>query len=506
MADWHGLETDRAAVLAQYDLDAGGFATLNRITDFAAALCDAPIALVSIVEDVRQRFIARTGLEAEETPRELSFCAHAMLDDAIFIVPDARLDPRFADNALVTGAPHIRFYAGAPLVDEDGVPLGALCVIEDRPRADLTALQRQGLTLMAQQVLAALQSRRRDRVTNARQLRDAEALAESNRLFRTLADTMPQLVWAARPDGYNDYFNARWYEYIGAPVGSSEGEGWVDILHPDDKDHALDRWSHSLQTGEPYEIEYRLRHNEGGHRWTLGRAHPIRDDHGRIIRWIGTCTDIHEQKMMMEEREMIAHELSHRIKNIFSVISGLVGLSAREHPEMGAVAEDLRARILSLGRAHDFVRPHGEPALSREHTTLWGVLDQLFAPYRDKGRPRFILSGDDPEVDDRSATPLALLFHELATNAAKYGALSAAGGIVRLHVAQENEDIRIDWREEGGPAVPPMEAEGFGTRLMSLSVERQLGGRMTRNWQPGGLEVSVWIPRRAMHRAQQEKA
>ena len=99
MADGRGLATDRAALLALYDLDAGGFRTLDDITAFAATLCDAPIALISIVEDVRQRFLARVGLDAEETPRDVSFCALAMLGEALFVVPDATCDPRFADNA-----------------------------------------------------------------------------------------------------------------------------------------------------------------------------------------------------------------------------------------------------------------------------------------------------------------------------------------------------------------------------------------------------------------------
>ena len=105
MAEGRGLETDRAALLALYDLDAGGFRNLDEITEFAATLCDAPIALVSIVEDVRQRFLARTGLDAEETPRDVSFCAHAMLGSDIFVVPDATQNARFADNLLVTGPP-----------------------------------------------------------------------------------------------------------------------------------------------------------------------------------------------------------------------------------------------------------------------------------------------------------------------------------------------------------------------------------------------------------------
>ena len=502
MADGCGLETDRAALLARYDLDAGGFDALDQITSFAATLCDVPIALVSIVEDDRQRFLARTGLDAEETPRDVSFCAHAMLGDALFEVPDARLDPRFADNLLVTGAPHIRFYAGAPLVNDDGLPLGALCVIDDRPRARLTDMQRQGLTLLARQVMVELEGRHRDRAMIAQQARDAQAVAESDRLFRTLADTMPQMVWSTLPDGYHDYYNARWYEFTGVPPGSTDGEGWNGMFHPDDQDRAWARWRHSLATGEPYEIEYRLRRHRGDYRWTLGRALPIRDADGRIARWIGTCTDINDQIAMVEEREVIAHELSHRIKNIFSVISGLIGLSARTHPEISVVADDLRDRIMALGRAHDFVRPHG-PHSHPGHGDggLWGILQQIFAPYQNGGGDRIVLTGEDPAIDDRSATPLALLFHELATNAAKYGALSMPEGRVRLSVERAGADIRIDWSEAGGPPVTPATSEGFGSRLMQLSVERQLGGRMTRDWRTDGLAISLWIPSGSMSRS-----
>ncbi|WCP12950.1 hypothetical protein sphantq_01363 [Sphingobium sp. AntQ-1] len=504
MAEERGLATDRATLLSLYDLDAGGFRNLDEITGFAAQLCGVPIALVSIVEDVRQRFLSRVGIDAEETPRDVSFCALAMLGADIFLVPDATRDPRFADNGLVTGPPYVRFYAGAPLVGADGEALGALCVIDTVPRADLTPLQRQGLTLLARQVMVELEGRRRDRDMILRQRMDAAAVAESDRMFRTLSDAMPQMVWSTLPDGYHDYYNARWYDYTGVPTGSTDGAAWNGMFHPDDQDRAWARWRHSLATGEPYEIEYRLRHHSGDYRWTLGRALPIRDGDGMIIRWIGTCTEIHEQKLMMEEREMIAHELSHRIKNIFSVIAGLIGLSARQHPEIADVADDLRDRILALGRAHDFVRPHSAesaPQAGGGQGSLWGILDQIFAPYRGAAGSRIALSGDDPAIDDRSATPLALLFHELATNTAKYGALSVANGMVHLHVSVERGDVRIDWREEGGPPVVPGRLDGFGSRLMTLSVERQLGGRIERDWRPDGLRLSLWIPSRSMSRA-----
>ncbi|EZP73450.1 Histidine kinase [Sphingomonas paucimobilis] len=501
MANGCGLDTDRAALLARYDLDAGGFSALDQITEFASALCDAPIALVSIVEDERQRFLARTGLDAEETPRDVSFCAHAMMDSAIFVVSDATSDPRFRDNALVLGPPHIRFYAGAPLLDREGVPLGALCVIDERPRDDLTPLQRQGLALLARHVMVVLEGRRRDQDVIAQQIRDAEALAQSDRLFRTLADTMPQMVWSTLADGYHDYYNARWYEYTGVPEGSTDGDGWAGMFHADDREKAWECWRRSLATGEPYDVEYRLRHRSGEYRWTLGRALPIRDGEGRITRWIGTCTEIHEQKLMLEEREVIAHELSHRIKNIFSVISGLIGLSARAHPQIRDVADDLRDRIMALGRAHDFVRPHGDDAsVEGQRGGLRGILEQIFAPYSDEKGSRIAFSGENPAIDDRSATPLALLFHELATNAAKYGALSVPGGRIHIAVERTGGDIRITWREEGGPVVTPASHEGFGSRLMQLSVERQLGGEMVREWRPEGLEISLRVPFRSMSR------
>jgi len=133
---------------------------LDRITDFAAKLFDAPIALVSLVERERQFFPGKTGLDADETPREVSFCQHAMLGTEIMVVPDATQDARFADNALVTGDPDIRFYAGAPLVSAEGVPLGALCVIDRMPREGMTDLQRQGLTVLADNVMALFRANR----------------------------------------------------------------------------------------------------------------------------------------------------------------------------------------------------------------------------------------------------------------------------------------------------------------------------------------------------------
>lgn len=498
-------EPTRAEVIAAYDVAGARFGgALDDLVAFAAELCGTPTALVSLVEETHQRFLARVGLEAEVTPRSTSFCAHAMLGEAVMEVRDARADPRFADNPLVTGPPFIRFYAGAPLVSREGVPLGAVCVISPEPRPDgLTALQRRGLEILALAAMGRLDDRRATREAEDRALQNRAALAESDLRFRTLADTMPQMVWSTRPDGHHDYYNARWYDFTGAPAGTTDGEGWNGMFHPDDQERAWTRWRDSLETGKPYQIEYRLRHYDGTYRWVLGRALPIRDEEGRITRWFGTCTDIHEQKLALEEREIISQELSHRIKNIFAVISGLIAFSARTYPAFGSVASDLRARITALGRAHDFVRPHSAQSRpSSQQDSLRGMLGELFLPYQLSSGERIRVEGPDVQIDDRSATPIALLFHELATNASKYGALSTEHGQVTVSLTREDDQVAILWCERGGPRVrEPEGSAGFGTQLIELSAVRQLGGSIARTWAAEGLELRVVLPLGSLSRA-----
>ncbi|MEG3153545.1 PAS domain-containing protein [Sphingomonas sp. RB1R13] len=474
---------------------------LTAITDFAGDLCDAPTALVSLVEDHRQIFLARTGFDAAEPPIENSFCAQAMGCDTVMVVLDASTDPRFSNNPLVTAEPGIRFYAGAPLRTVEGAPIGTLCVIDTVPHPDFSNLERHGLETLAQSVMTLFEA---NRSTIAMQAETSVARDErdnSEQRFKVLADSMPQMVWSTPPDGRVDYYNARWYEYTGVPQGTTDGESWTGVFHPDDQDRAWNRWQESVTSGELYEIEYRIRHHDGSYRWVLGRGVPMLDEGGVITRWFGTCTDIDDQKRAMEQRELISHELSHRIKNIFSVISGLIMVSSRQHPEIKPVADDLRNRVMALGKAHDFVRPHS--ATSRpagEQTSLHGMLEELLAAYQSDSRDRIRICGEDPGIDDRSATPMALLFHELATNAAKYGALSSEDGSVELTISCADEKAMFDWRERGGPSVAEPRAAGFGSRLIAMSVEQQLGGTIDRHWHADGLAVSIKVPLSSMRR------
>ncbi|OBX20815.1 hybrid sensor histidine kinase/response regulator [Erythrobacter sp. QSSC1-22B] len=152
-------------------------------------------------------------------------------------------------------------------------------------------------------VRSALKARQRQFEARARmeELRDSQIkLRKSERKFHAIANSIDQMIWSTRPDGYHDYFNDRWYEYTGVSPGSTDGERWVGRFHPDDQQRAWERWRHSLDSGKPYEIEYRLRDRSGEYRWVLGKAQAVRDEDGQIARWYGSCTEIDDQVRVRE--------------------------------------------------------------------------------------------------------------------------------------------------------------------------------------------------------------
>ena len=323
-----------------------------------------------------------------------------------------------------------------------------------------------------------------------------EALAVSEAKFRVLTDALPQMVWSTRADGFHDYYNARWYESTGTAYGATDGACWMDRFHADDREAVTAKWRESLATGQDYEIEYRLRHESGEYRWTLGRALPVRDEHGHILRWIGTYTDIHESKLIAERTELMSKELSHRIKNIFAVVAGLIGLSSPKDAPTATFAKQLAGRISALGRAHNFARPHSvlsDP--QHDFGTLHGLLNEILKPYEIDGKARYYISGTDTDVGERSATPIALVIHELATNAMKYGALATLQGQVQIETEIRGDEAIISWTEIGGlPVASAPERSGFGTQLSEIGITSQLGGKIERFWNASGLTVVMTVP------------
>jgi PAS domain S-box-containing protein len=172
-----------------------------------------------------------------------------------------------------------------------------------------------------------------------------ERLQKSEMQFRQLFDSLPQLVWCSTADGYDDLYNKQWFEYTGLSCGDTQGDG-SKIIHPDDLPAAMERWKHSLATGAPYEVEYRCRRHDGQYRWFLGRAKPVHDDQGAVVRWFGTCTDIHDKKenetalrKAHRELEEFSYVASHDLQEPLRMVSIYVQMILQQ---LGSDRADIR--------------------------------------------------------------------------------------------------------------------------------------------------------------------
>ena len=212
-------EATRLAALQRYGiLDTLPEIEYDGLTLLASQICGVPISLISLVDSERQWFKSHLGTEIEESPRSVSFCAHAIHGDEVFEVPDASLDARFRDNLLVTGEHHVRFYAGAPLITPDGLKLGTLCVIDHEPR-QLSAAQRAALSALSRQAVTLLELRRL-----VSQLENSNREVRSQRAeFSSFMDNSPVVAFTKDREGRLLYGNKMWEEIFGFPIERAHG-------------------------------------------------------------------------------------------------------------------------------------------------------------------------------------------------------------------------------------------------------------------------------------------
>ena len=246
-------ESERRRALKGLDiLDSAPEHEFDALVKTAALVCGVPISLISLIDHDRQWFKANVGLPGvSETPRDVAFCAHAILEDGLFEVPDAFADPRFADNPLVAATPHIRFYAGATLRLSDGSHVGTLCVIDRVPRK-LSDKQREALRLLSIAAVQALESRRM-----------ARAFMASEAQFRTLSDAAPPGVFATNVAGACTYSNGRWQSTFGLSEAEALGDGSTRAIHPDDKAAVATEWQRTAALKQDFELEFRVWRRDG---------------------------------------------------------------------------------------------------------------------------------------------------------------------------------------------------------------------------------------------------
>jgi PAS domain S-box-containing protein len=267
-------EEARLEVLRRYAiLDTFPEQAFDDLTRLAALICDTPIALVSLVDQDRQWFKSKIGFEDKETTRDVAFCAHAILDPNVTVVSDALADRRFSDNVLVTEEPRIRFYAGAPLVTEQGYSLGTLCVLDRVPRT-LSSDQKNALKSLSRLVVAQMELGRSvsdlSSAIRERRLRENEL----DQLFTLSLD----MLCIAGFDGYFKRINPAWENTLGRPTSEMLSRPYFEFIHPDDLAVTLEEAKKIGEGGQSLSFENRFRCADGSYKWLLWNATPSADE------------------------------------------------------------------------------------------------------------------------------------------------------------------------------------------------------------------------------------
>jgi two-component sensor histidine kinase len=261
-------------------------------------------------------------------------------------------------------------------------------------------------------------------------------------------------------------------------------------IHAADRDTVRAAFAATRATVGQYEIDFRILVGDEV-RWISARGQG--EDAGMVSRTMyGIFLDVTGRKQAEEGHELLAGEMSHRVKNLLAIAAGLTTITSRSTTTTVDMARELIQRLTALGRAHDLVRPL--PGQQGNAALMGDILTVLLAPYDDQGAfsGRIRVSVPRIGIGEEAATTIALVVHELATNSLKYGALSVESGTLDVSCVSPDREVVIVWTERGGPPVAaPTGPPGYGSKLVSRTMTRQLGGSHSYNWSPEGVVVTL---------------
>lgn len=481
------------------------------VVHIARTICDAPVALVSLVAASRQWFKARVGFPPCETALNSSVCKFVLSEPDLLVIPDLTDDHRTRSNPLVTGEPHIRFYAGAPLRTPTGSVMGSLCVIDGVPRPDgLTEAQADALRRLARTVMMLMRERQQvvqlradeeqARAASTRRaalvelgdcLRDVDTLSG---MTAKAAEIVGRALEASRA-GYGeldetgafvtihqDWTTTGSDSLVGRHRFANYGSVGETIEHGDSviisavrddprtADHAASFAAINISAMLNVPVQVRGRtvglffvHCSTPRAWTLEEITFARNVADRVQVGIG--------RLRAEEQQAVLnHELSHRLKNTLAIVQSIASQTLRVVAEREPV-EAFERRVLALSRAHD--------VLLQENWSMARMRDVMESVLGLQAQMEQItLDGPDLDIGPQAALSLSMLLHELATNAVKYGALSSESGTVAVSWrvgSGDGSEFVLAWTEEGGPPlVAPTGRSGFGTKLIRMGL---LGSR-----------------------------
>ncbi|THH38135.1 GAF domain-containing protein [Aliishimia ponticola] len=487
-------------VILQADLglvDSPSEEVFDRGVRLASRLVGAPVSLLSFVDGTRQFFKAQKGLAEpwatlRETPLSHSFCQHVVSSDAPLIVEDARKDEMLKDNLAIPDLGVVA-YLGVPVRHPSGAVLGSFCAIDSQPR-QWTEEDRALMTDLA------------DGISNEIKLR--AALLEKERLrqeSQQMKNRLDLAITAGRLGVFDldlETGESQWDSMLFDLWGMPKTEAnpfplAMQMLHPDDlpaHEEEFEKaktpggdglYSMNLRVRVPGEVSSRVLHAQG----------KVSFEGETPKRMVGAVQDVSELWNALEQQRLLTKELNHRVKNLFAITAGLISITAQESKDCKEMADALRSRILSLSAAHDLVRPAivGEETPDTE-AELDGLVKTIISPHL-RLPEQLQSNGAAISIAPDLASSFALLLHELATNAGKYGALSHIDGRLNVSWTHQGDTLHIHWNETcaAGALQKPVD-EGFGSTLIDMTVRRKLRGEYELDWKPDGLSVTVRLP------------
>lgn len=481
------LEENRLATLASYRImDSMPEVAFDRMARLAADFFEVPIASVSFVDDHRKWCKSVIGFETLETARDFAFGSHIIESREPLIVEDASDDPRFEHNPLVTGPPHIKFYAGAPLVAPNGMVLGSLWIADRNVRAQPFGDKLDQLRSMADIIMSELELRKEVEQRKEAQ-RDAAEARTDLELSLALSSTASWKLNLTNGDiGWGGDYHNIWGEDAEQALVSVEDV--FSRIHPEDRAGVQTGIENArLSKNQGFSETFRIVLPSGDIRWISSRGNFLRDHGDDAL--TGVCYDITESIKQQEQQKLHTRELHHRLRNLSTTIQSIMALTRNSATSIDDYIERITGRLGALNRSQQILLDADFVSGS-----FGALVSDLCAIY-----PRLTWRGPDFSLPENAMVSISLVLNELATNAAKYGALSHELGAVKISwvINEEGQtpSLSLTWRERGGPAVlgPPLQ-KGFGSSLIKQSITRNLRGEISQDWQEAGLVCSINFP------------
>jgi PAS domain S-box-containing protein len=317
-------------------------------------------------------------------------------------------------------------------------------------------------------------------------------LEHSRARLEALVRASAQIVWTRSAQGELVDDTPSWREFTGQTSQEMRGFGWLDVVHESERELVKSLWMDAVETGSTYDTEYRLKHRGGDYRWVHARGVPLFKEDGSVAEWVGMNADITARKIEEEKTKLILRELSHRTKNLLAVISALARRTLIGKGSSPDQAAKFISRLHSLARSHDLlVQSDWQGVDIRELVTTH--LDPF-----PTDPSQVQIDGPHVVLGPQSAQHLGLAFHELATNAAKHGALTTEAGKLaitwKLQETDGEQRLILKWAETGGPPLEGSPRSGFGRYLLENLVGSALGGSATYELNATGLTWTLSAP------------